>query len=110
MEYAASHGIVVGYGDGTYQPTVTVDRGQMAVFVARSMVRPLGDGGLVGYTPPATPTFSDVATDYWAYAYVEYLTAQGTVSGYADATYRPAVAVTRDQMAVYVQRAFGLAR
>jgi hypothetical protein len=110
VEYAASHGIVVGYGDGTYAPTVSVDRGQMAVYVARSMVRPLGDTGMAGYVPPTTPTFTDVGTDYWSYAYVEYLSAQGTVSGYVDGTYRPAVAVTRDQMAVYVQRAFGLAR
>jgi len=110
VEYAASHGIVVGYWDGNYQPTQATDRGQMSVFVARSMVRPLGDGGMAGYTPPTTPTFSDVGTDYWSYAYVEYLYEHGTVSGYVDGTYRPAAAVTRDQMAVYVQRAFGLAR
>ena len=76
--------------------TVQVDRGQMAVYVARSMVRPLGDAGMAGYTPPTTPTFSDVGLDFWSYAYVEYLAAQGTVSGYVDHTYRPTVAVSRN--------------
>lgn len=62
-------------------------------------------------TPPATPTFPDVATDQWAYRFIEYI-AQDSVAvsqGYDDGTYRPDVVVTRDQMAVYVQRAFKLA-
>jgi hypothetical protein len=33
---------------------------------------------------------------------------QGVVKGYDDGTYRPTEAVTRDQMAVYVARAFKL--
>jgi hypothetical protein len=110
VEYAVAQNIVGGYGDGTYRPTNPVDRGQMAVFVARSIVTPHGDEGLVGYAPPETPTFSDVATDHWAYKYIEYI-AQDSVAvsqGYGDGTYRPAVTVTRDQMAVYVQRAFNL--
>jgi hypothetical protein len=110
IEYAVSQNVVKGYTDGTYLPTVTVDRGTMAVYVARAIVTPHGDEGLVGYTPPETPTFSDVATDHWAYRYIEYI-AQDSVAvsqGYGDGTYRPAVVVTRDQMAVYVARAFHL--
>jgi hypothetical protein len=110
VEYAAANSIVAGYPGGNYQPTWPVDRGQMAVFVARAVVSPHGEEGLIGYTPPATPTFSDVASDHWAYLYIEYI-AQPSVAvtqGYPDGTYRPATTVTRDQMAVYVQRAFDL--
>jgi hypothetical protein len=110
VEYAVANSIVGGYWDGTYRPTQQVDRGQMAVFIARSIVTPHGDEGLAGYTPPETPTFSDVATDHWAYKYIEYI-AQDSVNvtqGYPDGTYRPANVVTRDQMAVYVARAFHL--
>jgi hypothetical protein len=39
---------------------------------------------------------------------VEYLAEEGVVQGYADGLYRPTTTVTRDQMAVYVARAFGL--
>jgi beta propeller repeat protein len=109
VEYAVANSIVGGYGDGTYRPTEQVDRAQMAVFVARAIVTPHGDEGLVGYTPPATPTFSDVGTGYWAYKYIEYI-AQDSVNvtqGYPGGTYRPETVVTRDQMAVYVSRAFG---
>ncbi len=111
IEYAAGKTIVVGYGDGTYKPTAIVDRGQMSVFIARSMVDPLGDAGLAPYTPPTSPTFPDVTSSNawaWCYKYVEYLNAQGTVTGYPDGTYKPDVEVSRAQMAVYIARAFDL--
>ena len=110
IEYAASQGIVGGYDDGTYRPTVEVDRAQMAVFIARAIVTPTSRPDLPGYSPPETPTFPDVGTDHWAYKYIEYI-AQPSVAvtqGYDDGTYRPENVVTRDQMAVYVQRAFDL--
>ncbi len=110
IEYAAAQNIVGGYDDGTYRPTVEVDRAQMAVFIARAVVTPTDRPDLPSYTPPSTPTFPDVPTDHWAYKYIEYI-AQPSVAvtqGYDDGTYRPDVVVTRDQMAVYVQRAFEL--
>jgi len=104
VEYAVDNGVVGGYSDGTYRPTVTVTRDQMAVFVARAIV---GGDSLVP-TGPATATFPDVPTDYWAFKYVEYIKTEGVTGGYPDGTYRPTEAVTRDQMAVYVARAFDL--
>ena len=80
----------------------------MAVFISRSIVTPHGDEGLAGYTPPATPTFTDVQTGHWAYRYVEYTAQEGVASGYGDGTYRPSSVCTRDQMAVFVVRAFDL--
>jgi hypothetical protein len=109
IEYAKSMNVVVGYPDGTYQPDTVVTRDQMAVYVSRAVVNPTGDAGLQGYTPPATPSFPDVLTSNWAYEYIEYAKAQGIVAGYPDGTYQPGVTVTRDQMAVYVARAFQLA-
>jgi len=106
IEYAVSQNVVQGYLDGTYQPDATVDRGQMAVFVARAMVAPGGDAAVPDPIPPAT--FPDVPSDFWAYRQVEYCVSQGVVKGYDDGTYRPADRVTRDQMAVYVARAFEL--
>jgi len=104
VEYAVDNGVTGGYSDGTYRPTVTVTRDQMAVFMARAMVG--GDTHVP--TGPSTAYFPDVPTDYWAFKYVEYIKSQSVTGGYPDGTYRPLVAVTRDQMAVYVQRAFDL--
>ena len=40
-------------------------------------------------------TFSDVPQDHYAYSAIEYLKANGVVSGYDDGTFRPAQAVNR---------------
>jgi PKD repeat protein len=106
IEYAVSQNVVKGYDDGTYQPGLTVDRGQMAVYVARAMVAPGGDAAIPDPVPPAT--FPDVPDTYWAYKQVEYCVGQGVVTGYEDGNYHPERPVTRDQMAVYIARAVGL--
>ena len=59
-------------------------------------------------TPPDMPTFHDVPADYWSYKLVEHLAAEDIVLGYPDGSYRPEEVVTRDQMAVYVAKAFRL--
>ena len=109
VEAAKTNNVITGYPDGTYLPQLTVDRGQMAVFIARAIVTPTGDAGLVSYTPPGTATFADVPTDFWSFKYIEYCAdpARLIVKGYPDG-YHPEYQVTRDQMAVYVQRAFKL--
>ncbi len=108
VQYASAAGIVEGYGDGSYQPDAVVTRGQMAAFIARSMQASRGEGGPAACQTVETPSFSDVASDSWCYVYVQYLADQGIVTGYEDGTYQPDSEVTRDQMAVYIARAFGL--
>jgi hypothetical protein len=74
-------------------------------------VDPTGDDGLADYTPPETPTYEDVtgSNDWsWCHQHVEYLAEQGIVHGYDDGLYLPSGIVTREQMAVYIARAFGL--
>ncbi len=102
-------GIAAGYGDGTYQPSTTVTRDQMAVFIARAMCG--GDSGVPA--GPAAATFPDVpatgygdgGTDpYWAYKYVEYAVANHVVSGFDDGLYHPDWDVTRGQMAAFLAR------
>ena len=108
IEYAVAANVVTGYGDSSYQPSWVVTRAQMSAFVARAIVDPTGEEGLADYTPPTEPTFTDVPTTYWCFAHVEYLAENDIVSGYADGYYRPTADVTREQMAVYIARAFGL--
>jgi len=80
----------------------------MAVYVARAMVTPTGEAGLASYVPPLTPSFPDVDAGFWSFKHIEYTRGQGVTGGYPDLKYHPEYAVTRDQMAVYVQRAFKL--
>jgi pimeloyl-ACP methyl ester carboxylesterase len=110
VEYAVTQNVVKGYSDGTYKPTDQVTRDQMSVFVARAIATPTAGADLVNYTPPATATFPDVPTTFWAYKYVEYIAQPsiGVTNGYPDGDYHPEYICTRDQMAVYVARAFRL--
>jgi PKD repeat protein len=108
VEYAYAQDIITGYGHGLFSPRVVVDRSQMAAFIARAMVPLEERPNLPSYTPPSTPSFTDVGKQYWAYKHIEYCHEHGVVQGYEDGRYRPWRAVTRDQMAVYVTRAFQL--
>jgi Tol biopolymer transport system component len=110
VEYAVAEHIVAGYPDGKYQPDWQVNRGQMAVFVARAMADPSDRPDLSSYTPPATATFPDVPGDFWAYKFIEYIAdpSRAVTRGYPDGKYHPEYVCTRDQMAVYMVRAFRL--
>ena len=106
IEYAVSQNVVEGYDDGAYHPEYEVTRDQMAVYVARAMVAPGGDAAIPDPVPPAT--FPDVPSTFWSYKQVEYCVENGVVKGYDDGNYHPEIAVTRDQMAAYISRAFHL--
>jgi PKD repeat protein len=113
IEYVKEQNVVQGYSDGSYQPDVVVNRGQMAVYIARAVVDPAERPDLPSYTPPATASFLDVTTENewsWCHKYVEYIATLDppVTTGYSDGMYHPEREVTRDQMAVYVQRAFDL--
>ncbi len=98
----AAANIVHGYDDGLYHPEVQITRDQMAVYIARALLRPDGDADI---PEPAAPTFSDVPSDHWAYKQIEYAVSQNVVQGYDDGSYRPEAVVDRGQMAVYIARA-----
>ena len=107
VAYAVVHHIVGGYPDEWYHPEFLVDRGQMAVFIARALC---GSDGAVP-TPSGPPTFPDVTDTSpaaWCRKHVEYIVGKGVVGGYPDGYYHPEITVTRDQMAVFISRAFAL--
>jgi hypothetical protein len=108
VEYAFSQNVVTGYEDGLYHPEYEVTRDQMAVYVARALVAPTGEAALADHVPAEPRNFPDVPSDHWAYTHIEYCVENGVVAGYLDGYYHPEIVVTRDQMAVYVARAFGL--
>jgi hypothetical protein len=101
-----SGAVVAGYGDGSYQPTWPVLRGQMAKFLA------IGTGIPEVDPLPDPPTFYDVSATYPGAVYIESCAAEGLVKGFADYYgegvdgYLPTWSVTRDQMAKFCDRAF----
>ena len=102
IEKLAADGITAGCGNNNYCPNAEVTRDQMAVFLLRAK-----HGST--YSPPtASGVFGDVATNHWAAPWIEQLAAEGTTAGCGGGNYCPGNEVTRDQMAVFLVRTFGL--
>jgi len=102
IEQLASDGITAGCGGNNYCPDTEVTRDQMAVFLLRAKYGS-------SYSPPAaTGVFGDVPLNYWAVHWIEQLAAEGITAGCGGGNYCPEGPVTRDQMAVFLVRTFGL--
>ncbi len=103
IEQLAAEGITGGCGNGNYCPSTPVTRDQMAVFLLRS------EHGS-SYTPPTATgaVFGDIPSNFWAAAWVEQLSAEGITGGCGGGNYCPSTPVSRDQMAVFLQRTFNL--
>ncbi len=100
----ALEGVTAGCGGGNYCPFSPVTREQMAVFLLRAKYG-------ASYTPPPVDGgtgFADVPVTHWAAAWIKQLAAEGITGGCGGGNYCPSSPVTRDQMAVFLQRTFGL--
>jgi hypothetical protein len=100
-------GITTGCGLSPLRfcPMNTLSRAEMAIFVLRAK------HGAAYLPPPATGTmFADVSATAFGAAWIEQLAAEGVTAGCATNPLRfcPAQAVSRDQMATFIVRAFNL--
>ncbi len=104
IAYCVEHGVVKGFDATHYGPTQKVDRGSMAVFIARAK----GWVSIDDDMTTAPELFADVPAGHWAGTAIAACVEHGVVNGYDATHYQPTWIVTRDQMAVFVQRAFQL--
>jgi len=102
IEQFSRDGITAGCGNNNYCPHNSVTRAQMAVFLLRA------EHGAGFSPPPATGRFTDVPLGSFAVDWIEQLAAEGITSGCGADIYCPDDPVTRDQMAVFLVRTFGL--
>ena len=103
IKQLAAEGVTSGCGGGNYCPTTVVTRDQMAVFLLRTKYGS-------AYFPPAVGAstgFGDVPTTYWAAAWIKQLAAEGVTSGCGGGNYCPTTVVTRDQMAIFLDKTMG---
>ncbi|HSK24463.1 MAG TPA: S8 family serine peptidase [Egicoccus sp.] len=98
IDCVAHYAVAGGFADGTYRPSAPVDRGQMATFVANTILASGGD------LPAPSGAFDDVAGTAHETA-IRRLAAAGIVTGVTPAGYQPAATVTRAQMATFLVRA-----
>ena len=94
IETAFNRGIVSGYSDGTFRPSLFVSRGQLAKIVVGAAAWPLR-------TPPSA-RFSDVPVGSIFFPYVETAYCHAVLDGYSDGTFQPAANAFRGQVAKIV--------
>jgi len=100
IEKIALRGITSGCTATTYCPDGQVTRDQMAVFIEKAL----------GVTSPLTPTsqrFIDVPPSQWAYAFISDFSTRNITAGCTANSYCPGGQVTREQMAIFLERARG---
>ncbi|MDO5534438.1 MAG: 5'-nucleotidase C-terminal domain-containing protein [Propionibacteriaceae bacterium] len=100
MTWIGSTGIATGWEDGTYRPVTAINRDAMAAFLYRL-------AGSPEFTPPATPTFSDVPADNLYYKEIEWLASTKITTGWGDGTFQPLAPINRDAMAAFLYRLAG---
>ncbi|WP_394141257.1 N-acetylmuramoyl-L-alanine amidase [Cytobacillus oceanisediminis] len=98
IERAYQLGIFGGYADGSFGPSDTLKRSQMAKVIVEGL-----NFDYNGYVP-ASPVFSDVSTSYWAYEYIEKLHYNGVSNG-NNYRFLPEDQITRAQFSAFLSRA-----
>jgi hypothetical protein len=99
----AAIGIIGGQTDGTFLPSGSVTRGQMATFLARAL--PMITGAPLANT---TDYFADDSGNTHELS-INQLTEALVAGGSADGRYKPGAPVRRDQMASFLARSLSAA-
>ena len=115
IHYIATEGVTVGCGHDNYCPASVVSRWQMAVLLAKALT-----GGSVptsGTVPGmgaydcvlgGSSVFADVPPEDPGCPFIHYIAAEEITAGCGGDSYCPAAALARNQMAVFLTKAFDL--
>lgn len=115
IHYVAANGITAGCGAGNYCPEASTTRGQMAVFLAKSLAgNNIPPSGTVPGMGPyqcgegGTSVFLDVDPLDSRCPHIHYVAAHQISVGCGGGNFCPGSSTRRDQMAVFLTKAFGL--
>jgi len=116
IQWAATHGIVTGWQDGTYRPHAPITRDAMAAYLARWGKVPVtvttnwGNSNNIEshrWTPTIRPPYRDVPAARQFSVEVSLLWQIGVIQGWSDGTYRSGELVTREATAAFLYRLAG---
>ena len=100
ITWAVEHGVVGGYGDGTFGPDNNLTREQMAVILRNFAYQ-------MGWDISASADlskFTDISADSWAYDALAWAYAEGLMAGTSGSTMEPDGQASRAQIAVIMMR------
>ena len=82
--------VIDGYTDGSFRPTVELNRGAAAKIICNMILGPTTASALSASSAP----FVDVPADSVFAGYITYCAKEGIINGYADGTFRPTAPLT----------------
>lgn len=97
VTYAIDHKLFSGTSDTTFEPNVTMTRGMFVTVLANM-------SGVDADLVKDNGVFDDVDFDAWFGPNVVWANENNIVAGTSDTTFEPNVAVTREEIAVMLQR------
>ena len=100
IEKLSAKGIINGYSDNSFLPDKNITREEFISIMVRFLGISIGDKSC---------SFEDVPKDRWSYGYIAAAFSGGIVQGFSDDIFGAEELLTRQDMAVIVARAFGLA-
>ena len=89
-------GIITGYPDGTFRPSASITRGELAAIAARFADQ-------MGSVETNQRTFSDI-DGHWAEEYILKAASVGWIKGHDDGTFRPNDPITRAEFMTLANR------
>lgn len=92
---AVKAGIIKGYTPDTFKPTGIVNRGEMAIFLARAFK----------LTTESSTNFKDMSSSMASFSSVKLIVQAKITTGYGDNTFRPTEKLTRGQISAFLARA-----
>lgn len=105
MRALISKGILAGYGNGIYQPEKPVTRAEFAKLVVETLELHPADVAMFSMAELTDEVFTDVPEDAWYFSYVYAAVKAGIVKGYPSNLFKPDNRISRQEMAVMIDRA-----
>ncbi|WP_185602417.1 S-layer homology domain-containing protein, partial [Paenibacillus sp. 598K] len=91
-------GLVKGQSVDRFNPNASITRAELAALINQA----------AGMDEEAAIAFTDVASGKWYYIEVAKAIAAGYMQGYADGTFKPEAAISRQELAVLIMRLLGI--
>jgi len=102
IEAVNDEGVLTGFDDGTFRPTIDVTRRAAAAVFFRMAGEPAGD-----FEQQAADAFTDVTTETSFANEIGWLVSEGITTGFDDGTFKPGREVTRRAAAAFFFRFAG---
>jgi hypothetical protein len=93
-------GFIKGYEDGSFKPGNNITRAEFMALINRSF----------GFTEETAISFTDVLSGNWAYPEVAKAVKAGYITGYANGTIGASKPISRQEVAVILDRLLGLSK